>query len=195
MTILWGRCFVAAAVIAVGFLAIAPVRVSAEDKPAENDRRVTLAEGKIVLDAPKSWVRKQPKNKIIEHEFAIPSGQDEQPEGRFTVMGAGGSVDANITRWLGQFVQPDGAATKDKAKIEKRKIAGVEVHCVDVAGDFKDSPGPFAPAVMRPDYRMLAAIIVTDKLGQHFLKFYGPKQVVAANEKAFEEMLNSLQLK
>ena len=195
MTIFCGRYVVAVIAAAVGLMLSGESGVSAEDKPAENDRRVTLAEGKIVLDAPKTWVRRAPKNKIIEHEFAILSGQDEKPEGRFTVMGAGGSVEANVTRWLGQFVQTDGSATKDKAKVEKRKIAGVEVHYVDVAGDFKDSPGPFAPAVMRPDYRMLAAIIVTDKLGQHFLKFYGPKEVVAANEKAFEEMLNSLQLK
>ena len=171
MTIFSGRLMVTAMVSALGLHSLAAGRLAAEDKPAENDRRVTLAEGKIVLDAPKTWVRRAPKNKIIEHEFAIPSGQDEKPEGRFTVMGAGGSVEANVERWLGQFVQTDGSATKDKAKVEKRKIAGQEVHFVDVAGDFKDSPGPFAPAVMRPDYRMLAAIIVTEKMGQHFLKF------------------------
>lgn len=196
MTISRGRwSLLAMSALAVGWMLSGVSGVSAEDKPAENDRRVTLAEGELLLDAPKSWVRRPPKNKLIEHEFAIPSGQDEKPEGRFTAMGAFGSLEANMSRWFGQFAQTDGSATKDKAKVEKRMIAGLEVHYVDVAGEFKDSPMPGAPVVMRPDYRMLGAIIVTEKMGQHFLKFYGPKEVVAANEKAFEEMLNSLRLK
>ena len=77
-------------------------------------------------------------------------------------MGAGGSIEDNIDRWLGQFIQPDGKKTKDKAKIDKKKIAGVPVHVVDIAGTYKDTPGgPFArgKTIDREDYRMLGAII------------------------------------
>ncbi|MFM7844409.1 MAG: hypothetical protein ACKOBW_10100 [Planctomycetota bacterium] len=153
---------------------------------------VQLADGKLVVTAPGSWVRKQPKSRIIEHEFAIPPAEGDKQEGRFTVMGAGGGVEANIERWVGQFTQPDGGATKDKTKIQKLKVGGVDVHYVDISGTYKDQPGPVAPAVMRENYRMLAAIIVTEKQGMHFLKFYGPKATVAGQEKAFQEMVNSL---
>ena len=61
-----------------------------------------------------------------------------------TIMGAGGSVEANIDRWIGQFTQPDGSDTKKAAKIEQKKIGGQEVHLVDVAGTYKDQRGPFA---------------------------------------------------
>ncbi len=44
--------------------------------------------------------------------------------------------------------------------------------------------GPVAPAVERPNYRMLAAIIETGGAGNYFLKFYGPEKTVAANEKS-----------
>ena len=114
----------------------------------------------------------------METEFSIPTAGEGQQPGRMTVMGAGGSVQANVDRWYGQFSQPDGGSTKDKTKTQKLKVGGVDVHYVDIAGTFKDQPGPVAPAVMRENYRMLAAIIVTEKQGMHFLKFYGPKATV-----------------
>lgn len=169
---------------------LAPVAVAqgADKKP----ETIALADGKLVVTAPATWVRKQPKSRIVEHEFAIPAAEGDKQEGRFTVMGAGGGVEANIDRWIGQFSQPDGGSTKDKTKTQKLKVGGIDVHYVDISGTFKDQPGPVAPAVMRENYRMLAAIIVTEKQGMHFLKFYGPKATVAGQEKAFQDMINSL---
>lgn len=168
--------------------------LSAEDKP---DPGITLAEGKIVLKTPKEWVRKQPRTKIVDHEFETPAVEGDKIAGRITVMGAGGTVEANIDRWIGQFTQPDGKSTKDKASVQKLKVGGQEVHYVDISGTYKDQAGPFsnAPAVMRENYRMLGAIVVTDKLGNYFIKYYGPKDTVAANEKLFKEMVNSLEMK
>lgn len=160
-----------------------------------NTAEIGLAEGKLQLTAPKTWVRKQPKTRIVEHEFAVPAAEGDSTEGRFTVMAAGGGVDANIDRWLGQFTQPDGSSTKEKAKIQKMQINGMEVHYVDISGNFKDQPGPFAPAVNRENYRMLGAIIVTEKSGMHFLKLYGPKGTIGGQEQAFKDMLNGLKSK
>ncbi len=178
--------------LALGLLFSSFTVVRAEDKPA--DKAITVAEGKMIFEAPKDWVRRQPKSRIVEHEFAaIMEGAKE--EGRLTVMGAGGGVEANISRWAGQFTQPDGSATK--ANTQQLKVAGVDVHYVDLSGDYKDQAGPFnpAPATVRKDYRMLGAIVVTEELGQYFLKFYGPKDLVTANKKAFDEMVNSLKVK
>ena len=104
-------------------------------------------------------------------------------------MGAGGSVDANVKRWIGQFLQ-----TK-KRDVTKETIAGQEVHLVDVVGTYNDRPGPFAPGVKRENYEMLAAIIVTEKSGKYFVKFYGPQKTVEANKKAFRAMIESLKMK
>lgn len=172
-------------------LVVSPLSAADEAKPG--DRKIDLAEGKVSLEAPKDWVRKQPRTKIVEHEFAVPAVKGDTTDGRFTVMAAGGGVEANIERWVGQFSAEDGAA-KDRVKVQKLKVGGQEVHYVDIAGTFKDSAGPFAPATARPNYRLLGAIIVTDKLGMHFLKLTGPKETVGAQEKAFQDMLNSLKL-
>jgi len=167
--------------------------VGAEDKAA--GEKVTLADGKLSLTAPAAWERKEPSVRIIEHEFAVPAADGDKEAGRLTIMGAGGSIEANIERWIGQFEQPDGAATKERTKREKLTVDGQTVHMVDITGTYKDQRGPFAPAVIRDDYRMLAAIIPTEKSGQYFVKLYGPKKTIAANEKAFRAFVESLEVK
>jgi len=159
----------------------------------------TIADGGVSLEAPAAWQRVQPKSGIVETEFAIPSagnGPDggPLPPGRMTVMGAGGSVEANIERWYGQFAQPDGGSTKDKASTKKLKVAGRDVTLVDIAGTYKDSPGgPFAggKTIDRPDYRMLAAIVEGPD-GNYFLKFYGPAATVEQHADGFRTMIEGM---
>jgi len=189
---------VATAVIAVAFGLIA---VPARSQPAvaESATVFTIADGAISLEAPAGWQRVQPKSGIVETEFAIPSegaGVDGAvlAPGRMTVMGAGGSVEANIERWYGQFAQPDGSSTKDKATTKKLKVAGRDVTIVDVAGTYKDSPGgPFAggKTIERPGYRMLAAI-VEGPGGSYFLKFYGPAATVEKHADGFRKMVEGM---
>ena len=49
--------------------------------------------------------------------------------------------------------------------------------------------------MLRENYRMLAAIVQTKDSGNYFLKFYGPKATVTENEKAFRDVVDSLQVK
>ena len=158
-------------------------------------RAFTIACGGLSLEAPEGWKRVQPKSGIVETEFAIPSAGEGLQPGRMTVMGAGGSVQANVDRWYGQFTQPDGSATKDKAATKTLKLAGCTVTLVDVAGTYKDMPGgPFAggASIDRPDYRMLAAIVETPGKGSYFLKFYGPAATVAKHADGFRRMVEGM---
>lgn len=161
---------------------------------AAETRAFDIAGSSILLEAPASWKRVQPKSGIVETEFSIPSAGD-LPPGRMTVMGAGGSVQANVDRWYSQFTQPDGSDTKQKAVTKTIKIAGCTVTMVDVSGTFKDAPaGPFAggKTVDRPDYRMLAAIVETPGSGSQFLKFYGPAATVAQEADGFRTMIEGM---
>lgn len=189
------RCLLLAAYVVSVAVSI-PSNAPAQEE-AKPGAAFTVADGKLSFTAPKGWTKKQPRSRIIEVEFEIPAAKDEENPGRFTVMGAGGDVQANIDRWFGQFEQPDGSDSKDKAKVEKKTVAGNTVHYVDISGTYKDAPaGPFAggKTIKREDYRMLAAIVQTKEAGNYFLKFYGPKTTVAENEKAFQEMLGSLKV-
>jgi hypothetical protein len=106
--------------------------------------------------------------------------------------GQGGSVDANLDRWIGQFLQPGGKPSKAAAKIAKRTIQGWPVTTVDVSGSYTGMGGPTAPVgVAMPGFRMLGAIVEGPQ-GSIFFKFTGPANTVAANQAAFDKMLESL---
>ena len=159
------------------------------------DHTIKLADGVLVLTAPADWVRKEPANKIVEHEFAAPFVEGDAIDGRITVMGSGGTVQENIDRWAGQFTQPNGVDSKDVTKVSKKKVSGIEIHVVDITGTYLDSPGgPMAPGKKTPrdGYRMLGAIIIAPKIGNYFVKFYGPAKTVAKYEADFGKMLDGL---
>jgi hypothetical protein len=177
-------------------LAIAGLLVSSgAARGQEKAATMALAGGKLSLKAPADWVAKPPQSPIIEYEYSIPAVKGDSNDGRLTVMAAGGGVDANIERWYGQFTQPDGGSTRDRAKIKKFSVAGEDVHLVDLSGTYKDQRGPAAPAVERPKYRMLAAIIATKNAGNYFIKLYGPERTVTEQEAAFVKMVEGLEKK
>ena len=153
------------------------------------DEGTQLRLGKLRMTAPKAWKRVPPRVRIIAYEFAAPRAKGDTADGRVTVMAAGGSIEANIARWKGQFRGQGSAAPR--AKVEKKKINGYTVHLVDLSGTYLDRRGPFAPAVPRPGYRMLGAIIQTPE-ANFFVKFYGPARTVAEHEKAFRQMIESI---
>jgi len=169
------------------------VPVEAQDKPGST---FTLGEGNLSLSAPAGWTKKEPASRIVEAEFAIPPAKGDETPGRLTAMGAGGSVEQNVDRWIDQFVGPGGSAVKPRR--DKTTVSGAEVHVVDLSGTYKDTPGgPFAGGkpIMRDNYRMLGAIIQTKDKGNYFLKLYGPKATIDENEKGFQEMVKSLKVK
>jgi hypothetical protein len=110
----------------------------------------------------------------------------------FFGSGQGGSVDANLDRWIGQFLQADGKSSKAAAKIAKRTVHGWPTTTVDVSGAYTGMGGPTAPSGPSvPGYRMLGAIVEGPQ-GSIFFKFTGPAKTIDANQAAFDKMLGSL---
>jgi hypothetical protein len=154
------------------------------DDLAKKPTTITFADGKLSMTAPKEWEQKKPSNRIIDYEFAVPAAEGDREPGRFTAGAMGGGVKENIARWQGQFGSGAKSATKTA------KVAGHDVHFVDLSGTYIGSP--FMKIEPKENYRMLAAVVVTDKLGAHFVRVYGPEKTIAANEKAFMAMVESL---
>ncbi|MGI6414963.1 MAG: hypothetical protein ACOX1P_04780 [Thermoguttaceae bacterium] len=137
------------------------------------------------IKAPEGWIQRQPRVSLITAEFALPKAEGDQADGRLTVSTAGGSVEANLERWRGQFDD-----LKDKPS-ETLEVAGRKVTLVDLSGTFNDQPGPFTPGEKRANYRMLGAIIPME--GENlFVKAYGPEKTIARHEAAFKEFVKSL---
>jgi len=163
--------------------------------PTLAERTIALSEGRLKLVAPEAWVKKKPRTNIVEFEFALPAVEGDTNDGRLTIMGAGGGVEANIARWMGQFQAADGGALKNAAEPAKNEVDGQVVHWVDLSGTYADKPrGPFGPSTEREGYRMLAAIIATKKHGQYFVKCYGPAKTIAGSEAEFKAFVQSLRV-
>jgi hypothetical protein len=103
--------------------------------------------------------------------------------------GQGGSVEANLDRWKGQVLGPDGKPAD--AKVAKRTVHGLAVTTIDTAGDYSGMGGPMtASKSVQSNHRLLGAIIEGPS-GNVFIKFTGPAKTIAASQAAFEQLLNS----
>jgi hypothetical protein len=110
----------------------------------------------------------------------------------FHFQGQGGSVQANIDRWIGQFTKPGGSPAGESAKVSRKEVRGVQLSIVDVSGTYSGAGGPMMRGgPSKPDFRMLAAVAEAPG-GPWFFKLTGPARTVAKWESSFHLFLDSL---
>lgn len=181
-----------AALMAAGFVA---QRSAAQDASSQT---IELARGKLIAVAPAEWKVAPPQSRMLEKELSIAAPEGvEAKAGRLTVMAAGGSVSANVSRWIGQFKGTEGGADRSGAKIEKSEVNGMKTTLVDLSGTYMEGMGgrPFGPKTPREGYRMLGAIVETGDVGNYFFKLIGPKGSVDPAAEGFKKMIASLEKK
>lgn len=117
-------------------------------------------------------------------------GEPEDGECGFYYFGPGqgGSIEANIKRWIGQF-EPGVAPPTPK----KQQINGLPVTTIDHSGVFLGGP-PMGPRVKKPGYRMIAAIVEAPE-GTVFIKLTGPQKTIGLAQPAFDQLLKSVRKK
>ena len=140
--------------------------------------------------APPGWTTQAPRPmRAATYSIGPASGDKAAAECAVYFFGAGqgGSVDANVERWKGQF---SGGAP---AAVATRKVRGLAMTTLDVSGNYSGMGGPTATAPSSvPGYRLLGAI-VEGPGGNVFIKFTGPAKTIAANQQKFEQLLASFQ--
>ena len=149
----------------------------------------------LTFYAPAEWKAVSTSSSMRVAQFAVPRAPGDTAEGELVVYyfgGSGGSVEANIDRWLGQMQQPNGKPSSAAAKRESRTINNLKVTLVDVIGTYVAEMTPGSPARHHsPSFRLRAAVIETPK-GPYFVKLTGPAKTIAAAEATFERFLGSL---
>lgn len=140
---------------------------------------------------PAEWPRVPAPSDVRAAQFRIPGAEGADAEVVLYFFGAnrGGGVDDNLTRWYGQFTQPDGRSSKDVAVKTTRKVNGLDVTLVDLAGTYTGM-GPDAGT--KSGQRMLGAI-VEGKGGPWFWKAVGPAATIEAAKPAFEQVVDSIE--
>ncbi len=150
------------------------------------DTPPAAAPAELKLPVPESWVAVQPASSMVQAEFALPKAEGDENDGRLTITMAGGTVDANVKRWRGQFED------LEEKPLETLDLSGLKTTLVDFSGTFNESRGMMGPVTKRPGYRMLAAILEVPGGGMLFVKAYGPKNTMAAHAEEFRKFVESL---
>lgn len=176
-----------------------PLDMSGHPAPMNNPHgNPPPSSGTLHWTDPTSWHRGTPSSSMRRAQYVIPAS-DPNAEGELAVFwfgaGQGGSIESNLTRWYGQFEQPDGRPTASVATRETRTSHGLNVTVTRVEGRFNGGMMPGAPApTAHEGYALLAAIVETPN-GPWFFKMTGPRTTVAAATPSFDELVRSFEFR
>ena len=123
--------------------------------------------------------------------YVIPKTKGDTEDGELAVFyfgqNMGGSVDANLERWIKQFTDAD----PKQVKRDERSSNGLLQHTVEIASGTYESGMPGAPAGAKTNYALIGAIVETP-VGNYFFKLTGPKKTIHEARPKFFELLDSI---
>ncbi len=149
---------------------------------AENGEAASLT-----WTVPSSWqqVPNPSPMRIATYRIGSPTATGDVAE--MSVSRAGGTAEANVQRWVGQF--EDASTPKHGEKTPH----GVKVTIVEVSGTYSTGSmmmPPTAPT-KHPGYTLLGAIAETGNGSPYFFKLVGPTATVAKAHGEFEAFVDS----
>lgn len=147
-----------------------------------------VAPSAISWTAPPRWQQVPNASTMRLATYRVPHAPGDAEDPELTITQAGGSVEANAQRWIGQF-GPEGAKT---AKQSTRTVGTLSVAIVEVEGKFVSGMGREGREEER--WAMLGAIVQTAGM-PHFFKLTGPVKSVKAARAEFDALIGSVALK
>lgn len=143
-------------------------------------------DSQLDYELPANWNRTQPDSPMRLDQAVIPG---EAGDGELAVFffgpGGGGSVEANLQRWVGQM------STSQEPTRETFEANGLQVTWIDATGTVNPSSTGMGPSEPQPNSRMFAAVVEGEG-GPWFFKATGPAETMNAARDAFVEMLQNL---
>jgi hypothetical protein len=174
--------------------AASPVASSAAPKaPPPAAANPAPAAGVVWTDPP-GWKRVAPTSSMRKATYLIAPAAGDTAGAELAVFyfgaGQGGSVEANIQRWVGQFA---GVAATDIQRSE-RTVGSLKAHLVEIpSGSYTDSMASMhgGSTEPKPNYSLQGAIVETPG-GPYFFKLTGPKKTVESAKGDFMNLLESV---
>lgn len=159
----------------------------AESAPASR-LGVTVETKSLDFELPAAWQQLQPSSSMRIAQALIPG--DAGP-GELAVFyfgaGQGGSVDANIARWIQQMEVP----SNESPQRNSFQVGDFTVTWVDVAGTLKAGSMGMGPQSAQSNYRLLGAVVEGPR-GPWFFKATGPDETLSKERPAFLAMLRTV---
>ncbi|MDP9150388.1 MAG: hypothetical protein M3O36_10675 [Myxococcota bacterium] len=142
------------------------------------------APGRLEWQLPARWQTVANASPFRLATCRVPRAPGDDTDAELSITQAGGSVEANAERWIGQF-DPAGQKT---AKRSTRRVGALDVAIVEVQGTYsggmtKDAPGGAG-------WALLGAIAATPG-SPYFFKLTGPAKTVLASRREFDQLVSS----
>jgi hypothetical protein len=152
-----------------------------------------LAAG-LTFTPPEGWRQSAGGSAMRVAEFTLPHADGDAEDAQLIVYyfgGQGGSVDANMQRWVGQMQQPNGKPSSAVATKQTRTVNGLAVTLIDVSGTYVAEMAPGAAARHhKPRFRLRAGVVETAN-GPYFIKLTGPEKTVTRWDRAYDQFVGS----
>ncbi len=171
-----------------------PAETESAPEPAVSAGPTTASAAGLRFEAPTTWISEAPSSSMRLAQYRLPGLEGDPEDAELAVFyfgGQGGSVQANVDRWIGQFSNPDGSPVTDP-RVSQRDANGIPLTIVDVRGTYHQSQGPMmAQTTAKENYRMLA-VVAEGPAGPAFFKLTGPRPTVDHFEESFNSFLDTL---
>ncbi len=195
---LYLRCELAALVLLTAMLTGCsgdnPTETESAPEPAVSSGPATTSAAGLRFEAPATWISEAPSSSMRLAQYRLPGLEGDPEDAELAVFyfgGQGGSVQANVDRWIGQFSNLDGSPVTDP-RVSQRDANRVPLTIVDVRGTYHQSQGPMmAQTTAKENYRMLA-VVAEGPAGPTFFKLTGPRPTVDHFEESFNSFLDTL---
>ncbi len=167
---------------------------SAQER-APQDATPTPAE--LHYKTPEGWIAEASPSKMRVAQFKLPKSEGDSEDASLVLYyfgpQQGGSVQANVERWIGQMKQPEAEPTKPKT--ETMTINGLKITMVDAVGTYTAETSPGSGTFHnKTGFRLLAAVIETPK-GPYFVKLVGPARTLGRWERSYMDFVRSFDFK
>ena len=131
-------------------------------------------------------------------QYELPAAEGDAEPASLAVFyfgpGQGGSVEANLDRWMGQIQQPDGGSSNYKPKTEALTVNGMKVTLLDVRGTYAGGDMGGGSGQPKSNFRMRAGVIESPR-GGYFIKLVGPEKTVGKWDESFMAFIKSAEFK
>ena len=139
---------------------------------------------------PPAFKRVPPSNPMRKASFIVPRAAGDTEDAELTVFyfgpGQGGSIDANVDRWVKQF----GDVPPGDVKRADREANGLRQHTVELEkGTF--SAGMGGSGKPKENYGLIGGIVESPS-GAYFFKLTGPSKTVKHAKADFYKLLDSI---
>ena len=155
--------------------------------------------GELQFETQAGWIEEQPANTMRVKQYSLPAVEgDAEGASLVVTTGIGGSADANIARWIGQFEQPDGADPATRAVRTVKTRGNLVFHELEIAGTYVAEMMSAATMTAgaranKPNWRMLAAVVETPH-GPYYVKLVGPDATVQRWKESYQAFLQAIRL-